>query len=253
MARYVSVLIAVALFSQSDLLMDRSIGCAFPEDQTGCKPCLRPGSEPEKPIYNKFADVTNIDLDKSELRLKKREEPDKPTAYYDLRTIVTVSAEDPEQDVLTYNYTVSGGRIVGTGAKVTWDLSGVQAGTYTITAGVDDGCGICGKTMTTSVTITEDATAAIKCVCPEISISKRQPDESPGNIDVFTAQLNGKVSKEITYNWTISAGMIVTGQGTPTLTVRVPEGHSSDSGTVTVEIGGLDPACACKTTSSRSY
>ena len=39
------------------------------------------------------------------------------------------------------------------GSRVLWDLDGAYPGTYTITAGVDDGCGICGKTITKSVTI----------------------------------------------------------------------------------------------------
>src|SRR5262249_53147649 len=65
-------------------------------------------------------------------------------------TTVNVTASpgpNPDNDVLVYNYTVSGGRIVGQGANVQWDLSGVKTGTYTITAGVDNGCGICGKTQ----------------------------------------------------------------------------------------------------------
>ena len=41
----------------------------------------------------------------------------------------------------------------GTGSNVTWDLTGVPPGTYTITAKVDDSCGICGKTMTKGVMI----------------------------------------------------------------------------------------------------
>ncbi len=66
---------------------------------------------------------------------------------------MTTEAGDPENDVLTYNYTVSGGTIIGQGAKVVWDLTGVEAGTYTITAGVDDGCGVCGTTKTETVVI----------------------------------------------------------------------------------------------------
>jgi len=67
--------------------------------------------------------------------------------------MVRTKAVDPEGDVLTYQYTVSGGKIIGTGPEVIWDLTGTPVGTYTITAGVDDGCGICGKTMTKTVTI----------------------------------------------------------------------------------------------------
>lgn len=62
-------------------------------------------------------------------------------------------ANDPENDPLVYKYAVSAGRIQGSGAKVIWDLTGVAAGTYTITAGVDDGCGICGQTVTKTVTV----------------------------------------------------------------------------------------------------
>ena len=66
--------------------------------------------------------------------------------------VITTTSADAD-DVITYQYIVSAGKIVGSGPKVIWDLSGVQPGNYTITAGVDDGCGICGKTVTRTVTI----------------------------------------------------------------------------------------------------
>lgn len=62
-------------------------------------------------------------------------------------------AKDPENDLLTYSYVVSVGKIIGKGEKVIWDLSGVKPGTYTITAAVDDGCGFCGKTQTKTVIV----------------------------------------------------------------------------------------------------
>ncbi len=80
-----------------------------------------------------------------------------------MSTNVTTTAVDPENDVLTYNYTVSGGRIVGQGANVSWDLTGVNPGTYTITAGVDDGCGVCGQTKTQTITVE-------KCDCVPVRI-----------------------------------------------------------------------------------
>lgn len=66
---------------------------------------------------------------------------------------VTTTAVDAENDVLTYSYQVSAGRIVGSGANVTWDLTSVKAGTYTITVGVDDGAGIVGRTETKTIII----------------------------------------------------------------------------------------------------
>lgn len=66
---------------------------------------------------------------------------------------VSTTAQNPLNDVISYIYTVSGGKIVGKGAKVTWDLTGVPAGSYLITAGVDDGAGILGQTRSASVTV----------------------------------------------------------------------------------------------------
>jgi len=66
---------------------------------------------------------------------------------------VSTTATDPEGGVLTYQYSVTAGRVIGKGPKVFWDLTGVASGTYTITAAVDDGCGFCGITMTKTFTI----------------------------------------------------------------------------------------------------
>ena len=68
---------------------------------------------------------------------------------------VRVNATDPENDPLTYNYEVSAGKIVGVGYQVIWDLSGVSPGTYTITAAIDDGCGVCATPKTATVVIKE--------------------------------------------------------------------------------------------------
>jgi hypothetical protein len=67
---------------------------------------------------------------------------------------VSASSNMPEdEDWLVFIYTVSGGRIVGEGKDVMWDLSDVKPGTYTITAKVDDGCGVCGETKTKTVEV----------------------------------------------------------------------------------------------------
>jgi len=64
------------------------------------------------------------------------------------------SSSDSMED-LFYNYSVSGGRIIGQGANVFWDLSGVAPGKYTITVGVDNGCGVCGSTKTQEIIVKE--------------------------------------------------------------------------------------------------
>ena len=65
---------------------------------------------------------------------------------------ISVTALNLDNDVLTYNYEVSGGKIVGTGQNVTWNLSDAQPSTYTINACVDNGPG-CLNTITKEVKV----------------------------------------------------------------------------------------------------
>ena len=156
------------------------------------------------------------------------------------RTVgVATSASDPENDVLTYNYTVSGGRIVGSGAKVEWDLSGAQPGTYTITTAVDDGCGVCGKTDTTTINVKECPDCIKICECPTLTLADRAGVTNPGSPMTFTANVTG--GADVTYNWTVSAGTIASGQGTSSITVRHDTDMAGQTVTATVDIGGLDP------------
>ena len=102
--------------------------------------------------------------------------------------------------------TVSGGRIVGSGANVTWDLSGVQPGTYTITSAVDNGCGFCGKTVTETITV-RDCDCVPPCVCPTVSVSTPEIVQ-PNQPMTFTANLQGGSTADVTYTWSVSAGTI---------------------------------------------
>lgn len=114
-------------------------------------------SRRKKPeIVNQIADVTNLVLKQNEIIAYCSTDSKKCADVNRLIEVVT-TAIDPENDVLTYSYTVSAGKIVGTGANVVWDLSSALPGTYTITAGVDDSCGVCGQTQTKTVKVVECA------------------------------------------------------------------------------------------------
>ncbi len=159
---------------------------------------------------------------------------------------VATRASDAENDVLTYNYTVSGGRIVGTGANVQWDLSTASAGTYTITTGVDDGCGFCGRTDTQTITVVAcpDCVKPIDCACPTLSVTGPSGVTQPGGTMRFTANVSG--GENVTYNWTVSAGTIESGQGTPSITVSTTTDMANSNVTATVKIStGQDPTCNC--------
>ena len=210
-------------------------------------------NERQAEIVNQPANVTALALSDTEIRggcqpgFQPREGQ---TCNESTSITVTTTAVDPENDVLTYNYTVSGGRIVGTGASVTWDLSGVAPGTYTITAGVDDGCGLCGQTQTQTITVAECDCVQV-CECPSVSVTGPAGITEPGQSMTFTANVSGGTQQgPITYNWSVSAGTISSGQGTPSITVDTT-GLSDTSVTATVDLGGLPP-CNCPTTASET-
>lgn len=162
----------------------------------------------------------------------------------DFSVNVTTAASDAENDVLTYSYTPSAGRIVGQGANVTWDLSGVRAGTYTITAGVDDGCGICGQTKTATIEVKECDDCFLPCECPTLSVTEPASAVQPGEPLTFTANVSGGTQENITFNWAVDKGTISSGQGTPSITVDTT-GLEDTTVRATVNIGGTVPECDC--------
>ena len=154
---------------------------------------------------------------------------------------LTTTASDPDGDTLLYTYTVTGGRVTGEGANVSWDLSGVGPGTYTASVEVDDGCG-CLTSSQTTVTIATCTDCAPLLVCPTVNVSCGDSvlDGSPATFTANVGPATPSVSP--TYNWTVSAGTITSGQGTSSITVDTT-GKGGTSITATVELGGVDPSC----------
>ena len=203
--------------------------------------------EPVKP--NTPASITNITISDNEIVLpvctSPTAKPREGAACNDSTTVnVGVTATDPDNDPIVYQYAVSGGRVNGTGANVTWDLSGQQPGTYTISIGADDGCGVCNPPQTREVRVIN----CPDCVepsnpCPELPRVAASSDlVNPGETVTFTADvvLNGTSP---TYNWSVSSGTITQGQGTPSITVSVPADLFSSSITGTISLGNIDPSC----------
>lgn len=201
---------------------------------------------------NQWANVTALNLSDTTIKLPCAPGTHSEEVCNDSTTInVSTTAVDPENDVLTYNYTVSGGRIVGEGANVQWDLSGLGKGSYTITAGVNDGCGLCGETKTQTVTI-EDCTGCKQiCDCHTLSVTGPAGLTEPGDVMTFTANVSGGETTP-TYNWTVSRGTIESGQGTASIRVRTATEDAGTSITATVDLGGFDASCGCPSTDSET-
>ena len=206
----------------------------------------------EASVENQHANVDSVDLNTTVITLPcpagKRS---KSGACNDNRMVsVATKASDPENDVLTYNYTVSGGRVIGTGANVQWDMSTAQTGTYTITTAVDDGCGFCGKTNTQTIKVQECPDCEELCSCPSPALTVQGPTglTTAGDTMTFTATVGG----DVTYNWTVSSGTIESGQGTQSIVVRTTKDMADSNVTATVEIGGLPAGCSCPTSASET-
>jgi hypothetical protein len=156
---------------------------------------------------------------------------------------LTANATDADNDVLVYTWSVTGGRLSGEGKTVSWDLTGVANGTYTATVEVND-----GNQHTASGSATVTVADCSGCVappppCPTISVSCPS-DIDPGQPITFTASVSGgPANATFTYNWSVSAGTISSGQGTSSITVDTA-GLSGTSVTATVNIGGADPSCS---------
>ena len=207
-------------------------------------------------VVNQPANVDSVSLSNMVITLPCRPgTSSKSGSCNDSKTIsVATKASDPENDVLTYNYTVSGGRIVGTGANVQWDLSSAQVGTYTIVTGVDDGCGVCGKTDTKTIKVQEcpdciEPTKTPSCSCGTVSVSGPAGTTNPGDSMTFTA--TNTSPGDVTYNWTVSSGTITAGQGTPSITVATTKEMQGSNVTATVTLAGI--SCEnCPTTASEN-
>lgn len=98
------------------------------------------------------------------------ERPSEGCVATDSTVQLAANATDPDGDTLLYTWSTTGGRITGDGANVTWDLSGVQPGTYTASVEVDDGCG-CIAFSSTTVTVE-------RCLCEGIPV-ERTPTPTP--------------------------------------------------------------------------
>ncbi|HEV2864498.1 MAG TPA: PKD domain-containing protein [Pyrinomonadaceae bacterium] len=159
---------------------------------------------------------------------------------------LSATATDPDGDTLLYTYSTTGGRVTGDGPNATLDLTGVAPGTYTVTVEVDDGCGCIAFTSTT-VEVTRCDCEVIPTptpTCPTVTVSC--PDTGTiGQPVTFTANVSGgDPNVTPTFNWTVSAGTISSGQGTSSITVDTTGVAGGSTITATVDVGGYDRSCS---------
>lgn len=155
----------------------------------------------------------------------------------DTKVLLMTDARDPNGDALTFHYTATDGRITGTGAGAIWDLAGLAPGVYRATAFAVDGKGreVCSWVM---VRVTPGECVACGTVKTDGPLDLVQP----GEVAQLRAGTQNAAGNALSYQWSVSAGRIVGGQGTPFLNVDTT-GLSGQSVTATVSVGGLGASC----------
>jgi len=149
----------------------------------------------------------------------------------------------PHKAEMKFNWQVPVGSLIGKTSEVTWDLSGVEAGTYTATVEASDRQ---KHTASGSITVTVDICPGYlpdPPPCPVVSVSCPGSLESKGSVTFEATVSGGYTEKTPTYEWSLSAGTIVSGQATRKITVDV-SGLRQNWVTATVSVGGFNPLCA---------
>lgn len=129
----------------------------------------------------------------------------------------------------------TGGRIVGEGENVSWDLNGVGPGEYVATMKATD-----DKGASTSHEFRVTIKSCSAC-CPTITV----PDLAPvpeGTVVTFTANVSASDAAQLPYKWEVSSGRIVNGQGTSSISVDTM-GAGGKTINAKVMIESLNAAC----------
>ncbi len=161
--------------------------------------------------------------------------------------IVQLNARATSDYPIRYRWTTSGGRITGDGAAVSWDLSGLQPGYYKAYVDIDTGSGDEACQAFSSTAVLVNRCPPPPPVCPNVSIICPEKAEL-GQVLTFSSNATGG-SPDVTptYNWTVSAGRIIEGQGTPSIRVDTT-GLAGQAVTATLSMGGYNLDCSASCT-----
>jgi hypothetical protein len=157
---------------------------------------------------------------------------------------LTATAVSPGGYPIKYRWTTTDGTIIGDGPVVTWNLAGLKPGYHKASldihsVGSDGSC-----QAFSSVTVLVNPCVVVKPVCPAVEIV------CPTYVGIdqpltFSSRLAGGVPANVNpvYNWTVSAGSIISGQGTDTIKVDT-KGLAGQTVRASLSVGGYNLDCA---------
>lgn len=160
---------------------------------------------------------------------------------------VTVSASDADGDALSYEFSADAGRIshgAPNDTSAAWDLSDAAPGVHRLTVVAFEAKH--GRTAASApymAALVVPQCAPPRPACPTFDVSG--PDTvNSGEPVTFTANVSGgDPNVTPTFNWTVSAGTITSGQGTTSITVDTSN-TGGQTVTATADCGGYDRFCA---------
>ena len=162
-----------------------------------------------------------------------------------VKTIV----RNPKNTPVFYEYKVSGGKIVGQGSEVLWNLERTRPGIYTVTASISGSGGVSAETTALTVTVRE-CDCHCPCVCPELFIRASERVRASESF-VLSVKPPGGLTYETTYEWTVSQGEIVQGQGTSQIKVKTSREMTGEIA-ASVEINNPVLCAVCPKTASKT-
>ena len=154
------------------------------------------------------------------------------------------NAVSPEGRPIQYRWSTSAGTINGDGPEVTWNLAGLQPGYHKASLDIRSTGSEGSCQAFSSVTVLVNPCPVVQPVCPAIeiicptSIATDQPL-------TFSSRYTGGVPANVTpaYNWTVSAGTIISGQGTDTIRVDTT-GLAGQTVRASLSMGGYNLECS---------
>jgi len=157
---------------------------------------------------------------------------------------LTANAVSPGGYPIKYRWTTTAGTISGEGPVVTWNLAGLAPGYHKASLDIQS-IGSEGACQAfSSVTVLVNPCVAVKPVCPAIEIVC----PTYTGVDqplTFSSRLAGGVPANANpvYNWTVSAGSIISGQGSDTIKVDTT-GLAGQTVRASLSVGGYNLDCA---------
>ncbi|HEV8429480.1 MAG TPA: hypothetical protein VGQ41_16380 [Pyrinomonadaceae bacterium] len=157
---------------------------------------------------------------------------------------LTANAVSPSGYPIKYRWTTSAGTIIGEGPVVTWNLAGLKPGYHKASLDIQS-VGSDGSCQAfSSVSVLVNPCVVVQPVCPAIEIVC-PTDLAVGQPITFSSRLTGGVpaNTNAVYNWTVSAGTIIAGQGTDTIRVDTT-GLGGQTVRASLSVGGYNLECA---------